>query len=131
MFGVVLALALQLVTPGPGATIDWSSLPLLPYRERPDLPPSVHDYVARQVALRQCPTLRTTDGRHAVQADVAVLVGEDGMIRVTIPRAIDCPTVEQFAAGFVESSARNNLRRGSLQSGGGWYRATLVFTWAS
>ncbi|GAA0730673.1 hypothetical protein [Sphingomonas japonica] len=121
--------AAQLIAPGRQSVIDWRALPMLPYRQAPTLPPAVHDYVARETAIRACPVTRRADGQATVQADVAVLVGEDGAIRVIIPRAIDCPTVEQFAVGFVKSSARDNLRAQSLRSEGGWYRATLVFNW--
>ena len=49
------------------------------------------------------------------------------MRRVT-PRAIDCPTVEQFAAGLLLGAARNNvdLRGAATDS---WYRTTMVFAW--
>jgi hypothetical protein len=48
--------------------------------------------------------------------------------RLTIPRAIDCPSVEQYAAGLVLSFSRNNLtQRATLAPQ--WYRATLRFKW--
>ena len=50
----------------------------------------------------------------------------DGSIRAVVPRAIECPTVEQFVAGLVISSARNNLRQPSA----GWYRTALSFAWS-
>lgn len=130
MFAIALALeTVQLIAPGRQSVIDWGALPMLPYRVPPEMSEPVHQYVAREAAMRACPISRAADGRPMIQADVAVLVAEDGTIRVTIPRAIDCPTVEQFAAGFVQTSARDNLRRSNLRSEGGWYRATLVFTW--
>lgn len=129
---VAIALALevaQLIAPGRHSVIDWAALPMLPYRVAPEMSAPVHQYVARETSLRGCPIARSAEGKPVVQADVAILVSEEGAIRVAIPRAINCPTVEQFAAGFVQSSARGNLRNSNLRSEGGWYRATLIFTW--
>ncbi len=54
-----------------------------------------------------------------------MLTRADGTVRAVVPRAIDCPTVEQFAAGLVTSMSRANLR----EAPEGWYRATLSFIW--
>ncbi len=61
----------------------------------------------------------------SLPVDVAVMVREPATVRTAIPRAIDCPTVEQFAAGLVTSFARNNLRNPAE----GWYRVTVTFNW--
>lgn len=109
-------------------SIAWESLPPMPYREPPEVTSAMTSFVVGEVRRGRCrPNLRGT-GRLAVQVDVAVLVSAEEGARVTIPRAIDCATVEQYASGLVLGFARNNLaRRASLTTQ--WYRATLVFEW--
>ena len=47
-------------------------------------------------------------------------------VRATIPRAINCPTVEQYAAGLVLGFARDNLNtRFAVE--GTWYRVSMTF----
>ncbi|WP_375398814.1 hypothetical protein [uncultured Sphingomonas sp.] len=45
-----------------------------------------------------------------------------------MPRAINCPTVEQFAAGIVQKTARGTLANPSADSR---YRTDLTVTWGS
>lgn len=103
------------------SAIDWPALPPLPWRNPPQVTPVLADFVAREVVARRCPR-RGGDGA-AIEVEVAVMVRGDGAVRAVVPRAIGCPTVEQFAAGLVTSFARNNLRQPSA----GWYRAALTF----
>ena len=71
---------------------------------------------------------RTIDGRPALRVEVAVLVHPEDGVRASIPRAIGCAAVEQYAAGLVSSFARNNLapRTAAAEQ---WYRATVTFIW--
>ena len=110
------------------AAIHWESLPTLPYREAPSMTPAMHEWARRQVRARKCRARRLVDGRPAVRVEVAVLVGEDG-VRTTIPRAIGCPTIEQYAAGLVAGFSRNNLTQRTAAPGNIWYRATVTFAW--
>ncbi|MFN4096412.1 MAG: hypothetical protein ACK4GG_06570 [Sphingomonas sp.] len=112
--------------PTPGA-IDWDSLPALPYREPPTMTPAMHDWARGQVRARKCRAGRLVDGRPAVRVEVAVLVDEDG-VRTTVPRAIGCPTIEQYAAGLVAGFSRNNVPQRAAAPGA-WYRATVTFAW--
>lgn len=114
-------------TPAPTA-IDWESLPNLPYRETPSMTPAMHDWARGQVRARQCRARRLVDGRPAVRVEVAALVDEDG-VRATIPRAIGCPSIEQYAAGLVAGFSRNNLTQRTGAPGPAWYRATVTFAW--
>jgi hypothetical protein len=120
------------VTPPPVSphrqSIAWETLPPMPYREAPRLTAAMTEFVVSEVRRGRCrPNLRG-EGKHAVQVDVAVLVSAQDGARVTIPRAIDCATVEQYASGLVLGFARNNLaQRASMNTQ--WYRATLVFEW--
>ncbi len=113
--------------PAPTA-IDWESLPSLPYRAPPSMTPAMHNWARGQVRARKCRARRLVDGRPAVRVEVAVLVDEAG-VRTTIPRAIGCPSIEQYAAGLVAGFSRNNLTQRTGTPGPAWYRATVTFAW--
>ncbi|WP_066480578.1 MULTISPECIES: hypothetical protein [unclassified Sphingomonas] len=125
-------LALMLAMQGgqgdrPAGRIQWDALPQLDFRVPLTIAPEMTAYVAGESRSGRCPPPAIEGGRSVVRADVAVLV-QDGMVRATIPHAIDCVTVEQYAAGIVVSYARNNLTQRMARTTG-WYRATLVFEW--
>lgn len=105
-------------------TLRWDTLAPLPYKAAPQISPDMVLFVQREVVGRKCATRRDD----ALEIDVAVLVDQAGGIRTTLPRAIGCPTVEQYAAALVAGFARNNLlpRTGAREQ---WYRTTLTFTW--
>ncbi len=132
---LTLAQAMPLVAapdPAPAARspIDWTALPPLPYRRAPQPTTSMIAFVSSEIHRNECPRPMPVDGHTRLQIDVAVLIGEDRLIRATIPRAIGCPVVEQYGAGLVVSFARGNLIP-RLVSEGGWYRASLVFDWTA
>lgn len=104
--------------------LHWDGLAPLPYKAAPQIAPDMNGFVQREVIGRKCPLPRAG----AIRVDVAVLVDHGGGIRTTVPRAIGCATVEQYAAALVAGFARNNLlpRTGSGEQ---WYRTTLTFTW--
>lgn len=110
----------------PAVPTDWSLLAPLPYVTRPQQAPSLNAFIAAEIAAGRCSVPRPADGHYIIKVDVAALVGADGVIRRTVPRAIDCPTVEQYTAGLIISFARANLRSGNTEQ---WYRATVVYDW--
>ncbi|WP_052134298.1 hypothetical protein [Sphingomonas sp. 37zxx] len=112
----------------PGQSIAWEDLPALPYREPPVLTEHVTAFVIGEVEAGRCKPNLFGATRRAMQVDIAVLVTPELGARVTIPRAIDCPTVEQYAAGLVLGFARNNLRQHATTTTR-WYRATMTFEW--
>ena len=116
MGAMALAAGLQL------AAIDWDGLPPLPYRAPPLVTAEMHAFVGREVRARKCPRR----GRE-MRVDIAVLIDEAGGIRTTVPRAINCPSVEQYAAALVAGFARGNLLP-RMASGEQWYRTSLSFT---
>ncbi|MEI9852629.1 MAG: hypothetical protein WDN24_19205 [Sphingomonas sp.] len=132
MAGVTLALAASLQL----GAIDWAALPSLPYRAPPLLTQSMSDFVAREARARRCPLPAAAARRRDLPAaprqnltvELAVLVDGEGEIRTVVPRAIRCPTVEQYAAGLAASFARGNLlpRAGDAEQ---WYRTSLTFSW--
>lgn len=123
----MLFLMLQVAEPLP-VPADWTTLAPLPYVAAPQLTPQVTSFVADEIAANRCPIPKPADGHYVVRVDVATLVGPDGMVRRTVPHAINCPTVEQYAAGLVAGFARGNL---ALRTSGSdaWYRATITFDW--
>ncbi|MEN2785416.1 hypothetical protein ACFOKI_12640 [Sphingomonas qilianensis] len=130
MMNVLILLAAAQATvvpaPAPAVPIDWSVLAPLPYVVAPQQSRALAGFVAGEIAAGRCPIARPADGRYSVKVEVATLVGADGVIRRTVPRAINCPTVEQYSAGLVLSFARGNLHRATTDQ---WYRATIVFDW--
>ncbi len=109
----------------PTIPTDWRALAPLPVRVPLRTDPQTTAFVASEVAAGRCAAAKPAAGGMALAIDVAVQVRPSGRINAAVPRAIDCPTIEQFAAGIVARSARNNLRRGAA----GWYIASLTFAW--
>jgi len=131
MIAILSILLLQAATPaaGPALPADWSALPPLPYQEPPKVTPAMDTFVANEYGLGHCAKPKPgANGHYVVSLDIAALVASKGQVRRAVPRAIDCPTVEQYGAGLVTSFARDNLQPGA--NGDQWYRATLVFDWA-
>ncbi|WP_066722468.1 hypothetical protein [Sphingomonas pituitosa] len=119
---IALAIALQATPP----RIDWPSLAPLPFRAEPQITPDMLAFVAQEVTARKCPL--AIGAGLTLTVDVAVLVDAQDTIRTTVPRAIQCPTVEQYAAAMVASAARGNLLP-RMASADQWYRASVTFTW--
>lgn len=124
---MIAALFLQ-AAEAPAIPADWSVLAPLPYVAPPRLEPSFAAFVAGEIAAGRCAVARPADGHYVVKVDVATLIGADGGVRRTVPHAIACPTVEQYAAGLVTGFARGNLPVRAI-GGDTWYRATIVFDW--
>ena len=123
----MIAFLLSQAADMPAIAFDWSSLAPMPYIEAPRQAPTLATFVADEIAAGRCAVPKPADGHFVVKVDVAALIDADGTVRRTVPHAIACPTVEQYAAGLVTSFARGNI----AARGGGdtWYRATIVFDW--
>ncbi len=107
---------------------DWSTLPRLILRKPADPTAATSAYVRDEVNQGRCAAaIRGTAG-WTLAVDVAVLANADGGVRRVIPRAIQCPTVEQYAAGLVASGTRDNIDTPPAE-GERWYRTRLVFAW--
>jgi hypothetical protein len=119
---------LLLQAAAPAVPTDWSTLAPMPYATPPQMTAPLVRFVADEIAAGRCSPPKPADGHYVIQVDVATLVAADGTVRRTVPRAIDCPTVEQYSAGLVVSFARANLqpRPGASDT---WYRATIVYDW--
>ncbi len=98
---------------------DWAALPRLGLALAAGPAPQLADFVDNEVRSGRC----ALAGRTAL--DMAVLVAENGQVRRIVPRAIDCPAVEQFAAGVVLRAARNRVR---VPESATWYVTTVALT---
>jgi len=107
---------------------DWAALPPLRLAAAPDYSGVMTRFVRDEVAAGRC-AVAPAGGKAVVRLDLAVLVanGSNQLLRV-VPRAINCPTVEQFAAGVVEKAARGNIV-GPPPAGDAWFRTTITLSW--
>ena len=122
-----LALLFQ-AAPVPLPPSDWSTLPALRYLHLAPDDPTLAAFVRSEAKAGRCTAARQTPSGWSLAVDVAVLIQPDGMVRNTLPRAIGCPSVEQYAAGIVFSRARGNVDTGGAGADG-WYRTSLAFSW--
>ena len=102
---------------------DWSKLPPLLFRRPVAQAPEAAAYVGGEVKAGRCVRTGTV-----LAVDLAVLATPAGQVKRIVPRAIDCPTVEQYASGILLSMARSNIDTDGAGAEG-WYRTTLTFTW--
>lgn len=126
MIGLVLLL--QVATAGaiPG---DWSALPALRLTTPPDYPAIMTKFVHDEVAAGRCAAPANADGKVSLKLDMIVLVSAaNGEVARIVPKAINCPTVEQFAAGVVQKAARGNVA-GAAPATDSWFRTGMTITW--
>ena len=119
-----LALALQLAVPH-----DIDVLPPLPMLHRqPDQTAGTSLFVRDEIRSGRCDVSVDTvlPGREAITIDLAVLVTAAGAIRAVLPRAIGCPSVEQYAAGVASRVIRGNV---PVPRADQWFRMPITFTW--
>jgi len=127
-----ILLAVQAAATAPPAVLppaDWSTLPELRYLHAPADAGDVTGFVRAEVKAGRCAAAIDNGARGwSIRVDLAVLAAPDGQPRRIVPRAIQCPSVEQYAAGLVSSLARGNIDTGASVAEG-WYRTSLVFAW--
>jgi len=123
-----VSLALALMLTGQAVTVDWPALSPLPYRAPPLVTEEMHDFARREAIDRKCPLPASMGENQVLVAEVAVLVDAAGNVRGAVPRAISCPTVEQYAAGLVAGFARGNLLP-RVGTGEIWYKTSVTFSW--
>jgi hypothetical protein len=125
-----LILALQVASASPAASPpqDWSALPVLPYEQKPDAGTGLSGFVRAEVKAGHCAAATASPQGWSLKVDLLVLMGAGGQMRRIVPRAIACPSVEQYAAGLVSSMARGNVDPAGVTPDA-WYRTSLTFTW--
>jgi len=108
---------------------DWTALPVLRIRKQASTFANTSAYVHGEVMAGRCvKAIRTMQG-WSLTLDLAVLMTPDGRVRRVTPRAIDCPTVEQYAAGVI-LGARDSIDVVDTDSDT-WYRTSLTFAWGA
>lgn len=112
---VLVGQALSLTPPA-----DWQTLPPLPLPPALAPTPQFAQFVRNEVQAERCVL-----GEGRTTLDMAVLVTTNGRVRRIVPRAIGCPSVEQFAAGIVLRAARDTIRPPSVDT---WYRTSVALT---
>ena len=105
--------------PNYNADVDISLTP-------PLVTPAMNAFAGREARARKCRLPRP----RSITVELAVLIDGEGGVRTVVPRAIDCATVEQYAAGLAASFARGNMLPRSAGAGEQWYKTSLTFSWA-
>lgn len=117
---IFAALLLLGQAPSLNPPVDWAPLPRLQLGLAAAPPAQLTDFVRREVAAEHC--VLSADER---MLDLVVLVTPAGQVRRIVPRAIGCPSVEQFAAGIVLRAARDKTRPIPVDT---WYVTTVALT---
>lgn len=107
---------------------DWGALRTLPSMRDADDGPGLSSFVWSEVQSGRCAAATPAAGGWTLRVDLAVLFSTAGQPRRIVPRAIGCPSVEQYAAGLVSSMVRGNVPPGAIEPGS-WYRTSLTFAW--
>ena len=126
MIGLFLALQAAALAPPPPP--DWAALPPLRLSTTPDYAALITGFVHDEVAAGRCAAPPPVAGKISVKLDMVVLVSPGGEALRIVPRAINCPTVEQFAAGVVQKAVRGNLA-GAPPVSDSWYRTGMIISW--
>jgi hypothetical protein len=125
---IALFLALQAAASVAAPPADWSALPQLRLSATPDYAVLMTQFVHDEVAANRCAAPPAVAGKVSIKVDMVVLVSPSGEALRIVPRAINCPTVEQFAAGVVQKATRGNIA-GAPPATDSWYRTGIVISW--
>jgi hypothetical protein len=125
---IALFLALQAAALLPAPPTDWSALPPLRLSTTPDYAALMTQFVRNEVAAGRCAAPPAVAGKVSVKIDMVVLISRSGETLRIVPKAINCPTVEQFAAGVVQKAARGNIA-GAPPTTDSWYRTGMTLSW--
>ncbi|MFW2852002.1 hypothetical protein ACM61V_08740 [Sphingomonas sp. TX0543] len=131
MIPAILLMMLQLAgSERPSANLpatEWSTLAELPLIRRTEPTPELSKFVRDEVAAGRCAVAVREPGGFSLHVELGVLVDRDGDVRKIMPRAIGCPTVEQYAVGLTSRMARANLAAPGADT---WYRTSIDFAWS-
>lgn len=130
MFGFFLFLQAAVAPAVPAAVpSDWSKLPDLRLTTTPDYAAIMTKFVRDEITAGRCIVPPPVDGKASIKVDMVVLVSAaNGEAVKIVPRAINCPTVEQFAAGVIQKAARGNIA-GPPPATDSWYHTGMTLTW--
>ncbi|MBS0478841.1 MAG: hypothetical protein JSR79_06025 [Proteobacteria bacterium] len=125
---IALFLALQVATGVAAPPADWAALPQLRLSATPDYAALMTKFVHDEVAAGRCAAPPAVAGKVSITVDLAILISASGDALRIVPKAINCPTVEQFAAGVVQKAVRGNLA-GAPPASDSWYRTGMTLSW--
>ncbi|WP_066812397.1 hypothetical protein [Sphingomonas asaccharolytica] len=130
MFGFLLLFQAAVATVVPTAVpSDWSKLPDLRLTTTPDYAAIMTKFVHDEIAAGRCATPAPVNGKTSIKVDMVVLISSaSGEAVKIVPRAINCPTVEQFAAGVIQKATRGNIA-GPPPTADSWYHTGVTLTW--
>jgi hypothetical protein len=100
---------------------DWADLPELALKRRIPENRALSSYVRDEVRAGRCAA-----AGNQLRVEMAVLIAGNGQLRRIRPRAIGCPTVEQYATGIMVRMARGNVAPPGDDQ---WYRTVVAFAW--
>ena len=86
---------------------DWSTLRPLPFARAVDDGMTLSAFVRSEVQAGRCTAAIQTAAGWTLKVDLAVLFSAASQPRRIVPRAIGCPSVEQYSAGLVSSMMRS------------------------
>ncbi len=109
---------------------DWSVLPILRMPKPATVLANTSAYVHGEVVAGRCTKAVRTARGWTLTVNLAVLTTPEGRVRRVTPRAIDCPTVEQYAAGVILGSTRDSIDMSDAETDA-WYRTSLTFSWGA
>jgi len=125
---LIMAAQLAGAAPPPMPPQDWSVLRPLPFAREADDMANLSAFVRAEVKAGHCAAATPGADGWSLKVDLAVLMGAADQPRRVVPRAIGCPSVEQYAAGLVSSMARSGAPTVATEPGS-WYRTSLTFAW--
>lgn len=106
---------------------DWPGLPRYPLPRDASIEQSVA-FVRDEVETGRCRPLTSPGDTAQLRLPVAILVGPGGQVRQITPRAIGCPSVEQYVVGYLLSLTRTDMV--AAPSGDSrWYQLTVDYRW--
>ena len=124
---MIAALLLLQAASAPMPPQDWTPLPVFPL-PRTTATTDGSAFVRGEVEAGRCKAPAPQPDGTRLIAPVAILVGSGGMVSRIVPRAIDCPTVEQYTVGTLLSLTRGGAG-GVLPPARGWYRLAISYRW--
>jgi len=111
----------------PPPVTEWSTLPTYPLPRTASIADGV-GFVRDEVEAGRCHPQSPPPGDERLQLPVAILVGRAGQVRQIVPRAIGCPSVEQYVVGYLLSLTRTGTES-SVSLPAGWYQLTAGYRW--
>jgi len=124
-----MLIAFAALQAGASPPADWSALPALPWKLPPRHASGTNDYVRGEVAAGRCAAGQRSARTSALHIELAVLATPQGRVRAVVPRAINCPTVEQYTVGLIQRMALDNIETAG-RTGDTWYRAAMTYSWS-